>query len=140
MADYQVKLKDGFTFRTPDPNFLLQQEGKDPITVSDPDPMNSFFAAMPGVAVIENVDTNEVYTNPTATEDEITTEQIAFIKTEKEDKTTQPSPSDQIITRLNNGEVISLSELDKIENRRRVQPVGKNRWVYGASRGTDEGL
>lgn len=116
MADYQVKLKDGFTFRTPDPNFLLQQEGKDPITVSDPDPMNSFFAAMPGVAVIENVDTNEVYTNPTATEDEITTEQIAFIKTEKEDKTTQPSPSDQIITRLNNGEVISLSELDKIES------------------------
>ena len=124
MPDYKVGLKDGFTFHTPDPNLLLQQEGKDPITVSDPDPMNSFFAAMPGVAVIENVDDGQVFTNPTATEEEIkkvttepvTNEQIAFRKTEEEDKTTQPSLADQLITRLNNGETVSLATLDVIES------------------------
>ena len=121
MPDYKVGLKDGFTFHTPDPNLLLQQEGKDPITVSDPDPMNSFFAAMPGVAVIENVDDGQVFTNPTATEEEIqkvttepvTNEQIAF---KPAIATPTPTESDQIITRVNNGEVIPLSELDKIES------------------------
>ena len=58
MPDYEVQLKDGFTFHTPDPNLLLAQEGKE----NAPD-ISSFFTEMPNVATITNVDNNEVFTN-----------------------------------------------------------------------------
>jgi hypothetical protein len=99
MPDYKVELKDGFTFHTPDPNLLLAQEGK----ANTPD-LPSFFAAMPNVATITNVDNNEVFTNPTVEVDPDPDPAPAPVV----------DPSVAIIESLNAGNVISDAELLKI--------------------------
>jgi hypothetical protein len=97
MPDYKVQLKDGFTFHTPDPNLLLAQEGK-----PNAEDIPSFFTAMPDVATVTDVDTNQIFTNPTVEEDDTPTPAPVV------------DPSVAIIASLKAGNVISDAELLKI--------------------------